>query len=70
MLVKMQLVLFFIVQYMVNCVLFDLGYEKYNMMRQDFVLVFLGKCGLLDGVVLAVEQNDDDEYVLKKRGEG
>lgn len=53
---------------MVNCVLSDLGYEKYNMMRQDPALVFLGKCGPPDGAALAAEQNDDDEYVLKKRG--
>lgn len=55
---------------MVNCVLSDLGYEKYNMMRQDPALVFLGKCGPPDGAALAAEQNDDDEYVLKKKGEG
>lgn len=61
---------FSIVQYMVNCVLSDLGYEKYNMMRQDPALVFLGKCGPPDGAALAAEQNDDDEYVLKKKGEG
>lgn len=48
----------------------DLGYEKYNMMRQDPALVFLGKCGPPDGAALAAEQNDDDEYVLKKKGEG
>lgn len=48
---------------MVNCVLSDLGYEKYNMMRQDPALVFLGKCGPPDGAALAAEQNDDDEYV-------
>lgn len=52
---------------MVNCVLSDLGYEKYNMMRQDPALVFLGKCGPPDGAALAAEQNDDDEYVLKKK---
>lgn len=68
MLVKMWSVSFSIVQYMVNCVLSDLGYEKYNMMRQDPALVFLGKCGPPDGAALAAEQNDDDEYVLKKRG--
>lgn len=51
-------------------VLSDLGYEKYNMMRQDPALVFLGKCGPPDGAALAAEQNDDDEYVLKKKGEG
>lgn len=70
MLVKMKSVSFSIVQYMVNCVLSDLGYEKYNMMRQDPALVFLGKCGPPDGAALAAEQNDDDEYVLKKKGEG
>lgn len=70
MLVKMSSVSFSIVQYMVNCVLSDLGYEKYNMMRQDPALVFLGKCGPPDGAALAAEQNDDDEYVLKKKGEG
>lgn len=70
MLVKMWSVSFSIVQYMVNCVLSDLGYEKYNMMRQDPALVFLGKCGPPDGAALAAEQNDDDEYVLKKKGEG
>lgn len=46
-----------------NFVLSDLGYEKYNMMRQDPALVFLGKCGPPDGAALAAEQNDDDEYV-------
>lgn len=70
MLVKMWSVSFSIVQYMMNCVLSDLGYEKYNMMRQDPALVFLGKCGPPDGAALAAEQNDDDEYVLKKKGEG
>lgn len=70
MLVKMWSVSFSIVQYMVNCVLSDLGYEKYNMMRQDPALVFLGKCGPPDGAALAAEQNDDDEYVLNKKGEG
>lgn len=37
------------------------GYEKYNMMRQDPALVFLGKCGPPDGAALAAEQNDDDD---------
>ncbi|XP_061162484.1 chromodomain-helicase-DNA-binding protein 8-like [Saccostrea echinata] len=37
------------------------GYEKYNMMRQDPALIFLGKCGPPDGAALAAEQNDDDD---------
>lgn len=37
------------------------GYEKYNQMRQDQKLCFLGRCGPPDGKALLAEQNDDDD---------
>ncbi|XP_052817121.1 chromodomain-helicase-DNA-binding protein 8-like isoform X4 [Mya arenaria] len=37
------------------------GYEKYNLMRQDPLLVFLDRCGPPDGAALAAEMREDDD---------
>jgi chromodomain-helicase-DNA-binding protein 7 len=37
------------------------GYEKYNLMRQDPMLVFLERCGPPDNAALAAEMKDDDD---------
>ena len=36
------------------------GYEKYNLIRQDPTLCFLVRCGPPDGQALLREQNDED----------
>ncbi|XP_053402464.1 chromodomain-helicase-DNA-binding protein 8-like isoform X5 [Mercenaria mercenaria] len=37
------------------------GYEKYNLMRQDPMLIFLERCGPPDNAALAAEMKDDDD---------
>ncbi|XP_013778295.1 chromodomain-helicase-DNA-binding protein 7-like isoform X3 [Limulus polyphemus] len=42
------------------------GYERYNVMRQDPALCFLGKCGPPDGAALLAEMTANDEDIFEK----
>ena len=37
------------------------GYDRFNLMRQDPALCFLGRCGPPDGAALLAEINADDD---------
>jgi len=41
---------------------FAAGYEKYNTMRMDPALCFLGRCGAPDGRAVLAEQNDEEDF--------
>ena len=41
---------------------YRVGYEKYNTMRMDPALCFLGRCGAPDGRAVLAEQNDEEEF--------
>lgn len=40
---------------------FQLGYEKYSLMRGDPGLCFLARCGPPDGAALLSEQDNEDD---------